>query len=103
MNRENKVTETCSEDKSFKTECPNCGSIQEPNSEYGDLDVCDDCGDEYNQYFNIINPDEPEYTVCLACGSAWTTGDLISWERDTCGFCGSDQLKYNVPPEEVPT
>lgn len=42
-----------------------------------------------------------QFTVCHLCGSAWTTGESIYWQQESCGFCGSDDLSYNVPIGEV--
>lgn len=39
----------------METECPHCGTRQEPNCEVGDVDVCDDCGKQYQQFVNTVD------------------------------------------------
>lgn len=34
---------------------------------------------------------EPE-TACDRCGSSWSTGESIYWERESCPFCGSEEI-----------
>jgi len=38
----------------MKAECPHCGEVQTVNSKVGDLDVCDNCGDLYDQFPNEV-------------------------------------------------
>lgn len=39
----------------MRTECPECGHEQKPNCEIGDLDVCDECGEKYMQFRNMVS------------------------------------------------
>lgn len=34
---------------------------------------------------------KPE-TACHGCGSSWSTGESINWHRESCPFCGSEEI-----------
>lgn len=41
----------------MRARCPHCWTVQEVNSDVGDLDFCDDCGEPYEQFPNKISGD----------------------------------------------